>query len=265
MFTPKRSQVNNLAKKSLDEIGDACWHCHAGVGAYPLKVATEYGIKLVIWGESVAESSSRGTYEKPIISFDQEYFEKVSSKVSVNKMAGPDLPLSELSIYESLTPKQYSDAGIRGIHLGDYIFWDEERQTEFVKETYGWKETYIEGTYKRYKSAECIMPGVHDFACYLKRGYGRASFHASSDVRAGLVTREEAFEKLVPLDQVIPNALTYYSEITGISQDEFIKKIDSRKHNSLLGISLPIVENPNPERAPKLFINELKEWIESVE
>jgi N-acetyl sugar amidotransferase len=265
MFTPKRSQVNKLAKKSLDEIGDACWHCHAGVGAYPLKVALEYGIKLVIWGESVAESSSRGTYEKPIISFDQEYFEKVSSKVSVKKMAGADLPLSELNMYEPLTSKQYSDAGIQGIHLGDYIFWDEERQTEFVKEAYGWKETYIEGTYKRYKSAECIMPGVHDFACYLKRGYGRASFHASSDVRAGLVTREDAFEELVPLDQVIPNALSYYSEITGISQEEFIQKLDSKKHNSLLGVSLPIVENPNPERSPKLFINELREWIESIE
>lgn len=265
MFTPKRSQVNKLAKKSLDEIGDACWHCHAGVGAYPLKVALEYGIKLVIWGESVAESSSRGTYEKPIISFDQEYFEKVSAKVSVKKMADVDLPVSELSIYEPLTSKQYSDAGIQGIHLGDYIFWDEERQTEFVKETYGWKDTFIEGTYKRYKSAECIMPGVHDFACYLKRGYGRASFHASSDVRAGLVTREDAFEELVPLDQVIPNALSYYSEITGISKEEFIQKLDSKKHNSLLGVSLPIVENPNPERVPKLFINELKEWIESIE
>ena len=265
MFTPKRSQVNKLAKKSLDEIGDACWHCHAGVGAYPLKVASEYGIKLVIWGESVAESSSRGTYEKPIISFDQEYFEKVSSKVSVKKMADVDLPLSELKMYEPLSSKQYSDAGIQGIHLGDYIFWDEERQTEFVKETYGWKETYIEGTYKRYKSAECIMPGVHDFACYLKRGYGRASFHASSDVRAGLVTREEAFEELVPLDQVVPNALSYYSEITGISQEEFIQKLNSKKHKSLLGVSLPIVENPNPEKTPKLFINELKEWIESIE
>jgi hypothetical protein len=109
------------------------------------------------------------------------------------------------------------------------------------------------------------MPGVHDFACYLKRGYGRASFHASSDVRAGLVTREEAFEELVPLDQVVPNALSYYSEITGISQEEFIQKLNSKKHKSLLGVSLPIVENPNPEKTPKLFINELKEWIESIE
>lgn len=262
MFTPKRTQVNKLAKKSLSEIGDACWHCHAGVGAFPLRMALEYDIKLIIWGESAAESSSRGTYKDPIMKFDQDYFEKVSAKVSVDKMADTDLPLSELSVYRQPDKDSYSLAGIQGIHLGDYIFWDEERQTEFVKETYGWKETNIEGTYKRYKSAECIMPGVHDFACYLKRGYGRASFHASNDVRAGLVTREEAFEELVPMDQIEPNALSYYSKITGITREEFIDIVGSQKHESLIGVELPIVENPNKDNSPKLFIEDLKRWIE---
>ena len=262
MFTPKRTQVNKLAKKSLSEIGDACWHCHAGVGAFPLRMALEYDIKLIIWGESAAESSSRGTYKDPIMKFDQDYFEKVSAKVSVDKMADTDLPLSELSVYQQPDKESYSLAGIQGIHLGDYIFWDEERQTEFVKETYGWKETNIEGTYKRYKSAECIMPGVHDFACYLKRGYGRASFHASNDVRAGLVTREEAFEELVPMDQIEPNALSYYSKITGITREEFIDIVGSQKHESLIGVELPIVENPNKDNSPKLFIEDLKRWIE---
>jgi N-acetyl sugar amidotransferase len=265
MFTPKRTQVNKLAKKSLSEIGDACWHCHAGVGAFPLRMALEYGIKLIIWGESAAESSSRGTYKDPIMKFDQDYFKKVSAKVSVDKMADSDLPLSELSVYQQPDNDSYSLAGIQGIHLGDYIFWDEERQTEFVKETYGWKETNIEGTYKRYKSAECIMPGVHDFACYLKRGYGRASFHASNDVRAGLVTREEAFEELVPMDQIEPNALSYYSKITGITREEFIDIVGNQKHESLKGVQLPIVENPNKDNSPKLFIEDLKRWIEQNE
>ena len=26
----------------------------------------------------------------------------------------------------------------------------------------------MEGTYKRYKSVECVMSGVHDYLCYLK-------------------------------------------------------------------------------------------------
>ena len=38
MFTPNRKLVNSLAKRSLHEIGDACWHCHSGVGAFPLQI-----------------------------------------------------------------------------------------------------------------------------------------------------------------------------------------------------------------------------------
>lgn len=265
MFTPKRSQVNSLAKKSLRTIGDACWHCHAGIGAFPLKMARDYGINLVIWGESVAESSSRGTYSKPLMKFDQDYFLKVSAKVKPEVMADSDTPINELGTYKTPTASEYENANIFGIHLGDYIFWDEERQTEFIIDKYGWKETKIEGTYKRYKSAECIMPGVHDYANYLKRGYGRASFHASADVRAGIISREEAFEKLVPLDSVVPQGLDYYSEITGIERDEFERILGEQRHSSLGAQELKITENPRNYKKPTLFIDDLRRWVESEE
>jgi len=99
--------------------------------------------------------------------------------------------ISERDLYPFNVPsiQEIEKAGVFGIHLGDYIFWDDERQTEFVRDYYGWKETEMEGTYKGYKSAECIMPGIHDFTCYLKRGYGRATFHSSVDVRNGLLNK----------------------------------------------------------------------------
>jgi N-acetyl sugar amidotransferase len=265
MFTPKRSQVNKLAKKSLSTIGDACWHCHAGIGAFPLKIAKDYGIGLLIWGESVAESSSRGTYAKPIMKFDQDYFLKVSAKVPPSAMVEEGESTRELKGYETPTAEEYASAEITGIHLGDYIFWDEERQTEFIQSEYGWKETAIEGTYKRYKSAECIMPGVHDFANYLKRGYGRASFHASGDVRAGIVTREEAFEHLVPMDSQIPRALEYFEEITGITREEFLSTLDKQRHPLLKGQRPEIKEMEESSARPTLFIEDLRRWVNGIE
>lgn len=262
MFTPRRGQVNALAKKSIGKIGDSCWHCHAGIGAFPLKIARDYGIKLVVWGESVSESSSRGTYKNPLMKFDQDYFLKVSSKVRPSEMFEGELDSREMSTYTTPNAEEYANAKINGIHLGDYIYWDEEKQTEYIKEKYGWKETHVEGTYKRYKSAECIMPGVHDFANYLKRGYGRASFHASADVRAGIVTRDEAFEKLVPLDAVVPKALDYYSEITGVSREEFIETISELKHPALGKQEVPVTENTMSYKTPRLFIDDLRAWIQ---
>ena len=77
---------------------------------------------------------------------------------------------------------------------------------EFVRDTYGWREGRVEGTYKGYKSVECRMAGVHDYTKFLKRGFGRGTDHASADVRAGLMTREEAFELAKQHDSERPDA-----------------------------------------------------------
>jgi hypothetical protein len=86
---------------------------------------------------------------------------------------------------------------------------------------YGWREDKVEGTYKGYKSVECKMAGVHDYTKFLKRGFGRGTDHASVDVRAGLLSREEAFELAKKNDTERPPALDWYLEITGFTDEEF--------------------------------------------
>jgi N-acetyl sugar amidotransferase len=221
MFTPNRDLVNRIARRSLDGIGDACWHCHAGVGAFPLQVAVKFRIPLLVWGESISDSSGRASYQCPVHKFDRDYFTKVSAKLKPEEMVCDYLTERDLYPFNVPSLKEIEDVGVVGIHLGDYIFWDDERQTEFVRDHYDWKETEIEGTYKGYKSAECMMPGVHDFTCYLKRGFGRASFHASVDIRNGLMTREEGIKISKKYDSEIPEALDYYLKITGMNEDDF--------------------------------------------
>jgi N-acetyl sugar amidotransferase len=240
MFTPNRDLVNRLAKRSIEGIGDACWHCHAGVGAFPLHIAAKFNIPLIVWGESIAESSGRASYKCPVHKFDRDYFTKVSAKLKPEEMVCDYISERDLYPFNVPSIKEIEKAGVFGIHLGDYIFWDDERQTEFVRDYYGWKETEIEGTYKGYKSAECIMPGIHDFTCYLKRGYGRATFHSSVDVRNGLLTREEGFELINKHDPEIPEALEYYLKITGMSRDEFFTTMEKHRVEKLKNIEIPL-------------------------
>jgi hypothetical protein len=156
--------------------------------------------------------------------------------------------------FEFPSQEELDAAGVHGICLGDYIFWDDERQMEFVRDTYGWRETEIEGTYKGYKSAECIMPGVHDFTCYLKRGFGRASFHASVDVRNGLMTREEGFEAAKEFDAKRPAALDYYLKITGYSEKEFLEAMAAHRHEKARGVELPVTPTDPAAETPEPFI-----------
>lgn len=244
MFTPNRKLVNKLAKHSLSGIGDSCWHCHAGVGAFPLQAAVRFNIPLLIWGESIAESSGRASYLNPVRKFDREYFTKVSAKLRPDQMVREDVSLRDLEPFQVPSAEDCERVGVFGIHLGDYIFWDDERQTEFVRDNYGWKETQVEGSFKRYKSAECIMPGVHDLACYTKRGYGRATFHGSVDVRAGLLSRDEAWDLIRQNDGVRPEGLDYYLKITGMTEEEFFATLEKHRRPELKNTVIPIYPKP---------------------
>lgn len=235
MFSPSRTLVNKLARKSLFKIGDACWHCHSGVGAFPLQVAVKYQIPLLIWGESIAETSGRATHRNPVRKFDRDYFTKVSAKVYPEAMVGGDITAREMAAFRLPSVEEIEALGVTGIHLGDFIFWDDERQMEFVRDVYDWREDKVEGTYKGYKSVECKMAGVHDYTKFLKRGFGRATDHASADVRAGLLTREEAFELAKKYDTERPPALDFYLQLAGFTEEEFNAVME--QHRRDLGIA----------------------------
>jgi N-acetyl sugar amidotransferase len=253
-FTPARGLVNKLARKSLVSIGDACWHCHSGVGAFPLQIATKFRIPLLVWGESIAETSGRSSFANLAHTFDRDYFTKVSAKVEPGKMVDDNISSKDIFPFMLPSYEEIGQTGVWGIHLGNFIFWDEERQTEWIKKEYGWKETEVEGAYKGYKSAECIMPGVHDFTCYLKRGFGRSTWQASLDVRNGLLTREEGFELIKQNDQVRPEALDYYLKITGYSEEEFYAIMKEKKLSDIKELELPIrkKDHPNAEKTTPL-------------
>ncbi len=250
MFTPNRNLINRLAKKSLEGIGDTCWHCHAGGSAFPLQVAVKFNIPLVVYGESIAEASGRSSYKNPLMKFDLDYFERVSIKKNPKDMIGGTVSEKDMKPFFLPTLEEFQRVGVTLMHLGDYIFWDDERQMEFIRDHYGWKETEIEGTYKGYKSAECIMPGMHDFTNYLKRGYGRSTYQASVDVRNGLLSREEGFELSKKYDQEIPESLEYYLKITGMTHEEFYDLMKKKRLDEIKHIELPVIQKTrvNKER-----------------
>ena len=266
-FTPNRKSVGVAAKKSLKAIGDACWHCHSGVGSFPLHIAVKFKIPLLIWGESIAEVSGRASHFDPVLKFDRDYFLKVSAKVSVDDFSSDKEERRMFQLFEPPTMEECIEQDVHGIHIGDFIFWDEEKQLEFIKEEYGWIEDTVEGAYKGYKSVECIMPGVHDYTNYLKRGYGRATFQASNDVRQGLMGRSEALKIAHEIDQLEPAALKYFLSITGYTEKEFYKSMKELRRPQVNNSEIPIKQiQDSPETSLKLpfvieFINSIRETV----
>lgn len=229
IFHAKRSVINKVARKSLTEIGDACWHCHIGAGTFVIQTALAWSLDLMIWGESIAERDGRGSYINQTEA-SLYYNLEVSGKVKAEDYIDESLDAKELSKWFYPDKENLKNSKIRYLHLGDYLFWDEEKQVEFVVNEFEWMNSKVENTFKGYKSNECVMAGVHDYANFIKRGIGRATVQASDDIRRGLVTREEGIELAKKYDSQRPHALDFYLKITGFSEKEFEEiLIEARK------------------------------------
>ena len=231
-FLPNRNTINKVAKRSPELIGDACWHCHIGTQTFPMQTAVKWSIPLMIYGESIAERDGRGSYKKILKPKEKYYYGlKVSAKVEPVKYVDNVIKYSEVQIWNYPSKQEMIESQIIYLHLGDYIFWDEQKQTEFIINQFAWKiNNRVENTYKGYKSNECIMAGVHDYLNFIKRGVGRATLHASDDVRRGLIKRDEAINLIKEYDPQRPHALDYFLKITDIKEKNLENKIiTSRK------------------------------------
>ena len=224
IFHPNRGIINKAARKSLEAIGDVCWHCHTGAGTFAIQSAYYWNVSLMIWGESIAERDGRGSYINRAEA-DLYYNLEISARVKAQDYADKTIPYDDLAHWFYPEHEKLQRAKLRYVHLGDYIFWDEEKHVDFIVKNFEWMDSKVENTYKGYKSTECAMAGLHDYANFIKRGIGRATVHASDDVRRGLITREEGMELSKKFDTQRPHCLDYYLSITGYTEDEFEKKL----------------------------------------
>ena len=141
-FRPNWKLVQILMKESLIRKGDFCWHCHTGIFAYPMRVAVEKKISLVIWGEPSSEYTAYYGYDS-----DEEVDEKrfnrfINLGISADDMYGMIkereeanwvtrndlLPFTYPSKKEMMTNK------IRSICLGSYIPWNVKSQSKLISE-----------------------------------------------------------------------------------------------------------------------------------
>ena len=99
-----------------------------------------------------------------------------------------------------------------------------------VIDEYDWKpsEKPFERTYRRMSNLDDRYEnGIHDLMKFIKFGYGRASDHASKDIRTGYMDRERGIEMVRKYDSVVSSDLYYWLDYVNMSEDEFWKIADS--------------------------------------
>jgi hypothetical protein len=95
---------------------------------------------------------------------------------------------------------------------------------------YGWKpaEKPFQRTYRTMSNLDDRYEnGIHDLLKFIKFGYGRASDHASKDIRSGLMTRNQGIEMVRKYDHIVSDDLNYWLEYINMTENQFWKIADT--------------------------------------
>ena len=83
--------------------------------------------------------------------------------------------------------------------------------------------------------------GVHDLMKYVKFGYGRASDHASKDIRTGYMKREEGIEMVKKYDHVVSDDLYEWLSYVEMSESNFWQIADTFRDPRVWSIDEKII------------------------
>jgi N-acetyl sugar amidotransferase len=232
LVSPSVKTLVKLNRLAFIVMGDMNWHAHVGIMTAPVAVAAQHGIPLVFYGEhgyldlcgqfsmdDFPEISLRDRLEHFARGFEWTYF-----------VGREGLASRDMQIWKYPTDQQLFDLDLRGIFLGNYVYWEANEHIKLVTQKYGFEVSHepFDRTYRTMSNLDDMHEnGVHDYLKYIKFGYGRATDHTCKDIRAGLMDREKAIELVSRYDPVKPRDLKRWLEYVGMSEAEFDRIADT--------------------------------------
>jgi len=231
-FRPSWQVIKKVMLESLKRKGDFCWHCHSGIYAYPMRVAVNYNVPLIIWGEPTSEYTSYVTYDGS--SSGREILDEKAFNRYINlgitaedmyEMLNGEVSMRDLEPFRYPAYKDLKAIKCQSVCLGDYIPWDIHKHVEIIKRELGWKEDLPEGVPPdfAYEKIECMMEGLRNYLKYIKRGYGRTNHLMNLEIRNKRVSRDEAIRLVEEYDGRRPASLDNFLQWLGITEDMFME------------------------------------------
>jgi N-acetyl sugar amidotransferase len=229
-FTPNPKIYRQLAKIGLTEFGDVTWPEHHGLFIVPVKVAAAFNIPLIIWGENPQfEYGGPGLGDQ----LDFEWLKKFGGfwldEYNVETIGTKfDIKLKNLNPYIYPTKEELEKMNLKSIFLFYFLRYDVYSILEHVKKHgFSVDDRPKEGTYTNWENLDEKYTGMHDYFKWIKYGFGRATDHASLDIRYGKISREEGKKLVREYEGKIPTR--YFEEFLKdmeLDKKEFYRIVD---------------------------------------
>ena len=241
-FSPNPVVRRKLNRIGLQEVGDISWPEHVGIFTIPVRVAVQFNVPLLIWGENSQNEYGGPEAATASKTLDRRWLEEFGGLLG---MRVSDLAESQGISAGDLAPYTYPEAselervGVTGLFLGQFFPWDGMTNALIAKAAgFQTPGVVVEGSMVDYENIDNYQVGIHDYFKFLKFGFGRATDIASLHVRRGRLTRQQAVDIIKRHDGKFP--WSYLGKPLGeilkpldISVDEFIAICDRFTNESL--------------------------------
>ena len=234
-FSSNYEVRKKLNKICLKEIGDISWPEHVSIFTIPIKIACNFKIPLIIYGENPQMEYGGPTDSLGNFHLDRKWMEefggliglRVSDLYNHYNFKKKDLEFLEYPSGDDLEKNR-----IQSIFLGYFEEWDSLRNFEISKEN-GFEpfSQIVENCYFNFEKLDNYQHGIHDYFKFLKYGFGRASDQVSLLIRKKIISREEGIEIVRKYEGLFPNSYLGKSikeilDNIDLSLEEFIKICD---------------------------------------
>ena len=241
-LSPNKKIRRKLNRIGLKELGDISWPEHVGIFTIPIRVAVEYKIPLVIWGEN-----SQNEYGGPASASEnniltRRWLEEFGGLLGlrVSDIIGMDgIEENHMIPYSYPSDDELKSVGTTGLFLGYFLPWD-GYSNALIAQAHGFTtlQTTVEGSCVNYENLDNYQTGIHDYFKFLKFGFGRASDITSLHIRRGRISREDGCDIVRFHDGKFPwtylgKSLEDILHPLDISLEEFIRICDKFTNKKL--------------------------------
>jgi N-acetyl sugar amidotransferase len=232
LITPNGEVHRRLTKAAFIELGDPFQPFIYGQYSAPFRVALQYQIPLVFYGEDGEVEYGGSMEHKDRASLSYKDFTtnrfsgilpSVFEKYGLTKDELKKYSLSEAEI------NKLKELNIEQHFFSYYHKWIPQENYYYAVENTNFEANPLrnEGTYSKYASLDDKLDGFHFYLAYIKFGHGRCLSDAAHEIRDGHISREEGIALIKKFDGEFPQK--YYQdflEYIGITEIEFDEVID---------------------------------------
>lgn len=238
--TPPGKTHRLLTKLSFEILGDPFQPFIYGQTNYPLQMAVQMQIPLVMYGENgeVEYGGDMKNAFKATRDYKADHKKHYFSGIDPEDFAKYGLDKKDMVPYMSPDFELMDKLGLEIHFYGYYKKWIPQENFYYCVANTGFKANPVrsEGTYSKYASLDDKIDGYHYYLAFIKFGLGRCTSDTAHEIRDGHLTREEGVALVNKFDGEFPKKyFETFLEYCDISEEYFWETIDSWRSPHLWG------------------------------